>query len=59
MANSKTLLFSDVFPHDLVKLANPGDVPGMCFLHTLAQSWGILSKNFKMVYAAFPYLFPV
>ena len=73
MANSKTLLFSDFFPHDLVKLANPGDVPVMCFLHTLAPrmprkmhksveappAWGIPPKTYKMVYAIFPYLFPV
>ena len=45
----------------------------MCFLHSLAArlpremyksveappAWGILSKTFKMVYATFPYLFPV
>ena len=36
MANSKTLLlFSDFFPVNLVKLANPGDVPVMYFLHSL------------------------
>ena len=58
--NSKTLLFSDFFPVNLVKLANPGDVLDMCFLHSLAArlpremhksveappAWGTLSKTF-------------
>ena len=73
MANSKTLLFSDFFPEMLVKLENPGDVPVMCFLHSLAPrlpremyksveappAWGIPPKTYKMVYATFPYLFLV
>ena len=73
IANSKTLLFSDFFPVNLVKLANPGDVPVMCFLHSLAPrlpremhkrveappASGIPPKTYKMVYATFPYLFPV